>query len=123
MKNMDNNKLKSLVEDQLTTSIAFVTSEGKPHNTPVWTHYSDGKLYIFSRKSRNKIKLAKANPSCMLAFTNGAVSGEAEIVYRGTPEYESIIDLPDTRYGHDPNYVEYKQKWTAAIKITPTKIH
>ena len=120
---MDLNHLKSLVEDQLTSSIAFVTDEGKPHNTPVWTHYSDGKLYIFSRKSRHKIKLAKENPSCMLAFTNGAVSGEAEVVYRGTPEYDLIRDLPDERYGDDGNYTMYKQKWSAALKITPTKIH
>ncbi|MHA2028489.1 MAG: pyridoxamine 5'-phosphate oxidase family protein [Candidatus Kariarchaeaceae archaeon] len=120
---MDLQQLKSLVEDQLISSIAFVTKEGKPHNTPVWTHYGDGKLYIFSRKSRSKIELAKQNSSCMIAFNNGAVSGEVEIVYRGTPEYESIMDLPDARYSRDPNYVEYKQKWTAAIKITPTKIH
>lgn len=120
---MDLQQLKSLVEDQLISSIAFVTKEGKPHNTPVWTNYGDGKLYIFSRKSRNKIQLVNQNSSCMVAFNNGAVSGEAEIVYRGSPEYDSIMDLPDDRYGHDPNYTEYKQKWSAAIKITPTKIH
>ncbi len=120
---MDPAQLKSLVDDQLTSSIAFVTSEGKPHNTPVWTNYSEGKFYIFSRKSRQKIKLAKESPSCMLAFTNGAVSGEAEVVYRGTPEYESIMDLPDERYGSDGNYAMYKEKWNAAIKITPTRIH
>ena len=62
-KNMDLTQLKSLVEDQFTTLIAFVTSDGKPHNTPVWTHYSNGKLYIFSRKFRYKIKLANENPS------------------------------------------------------------
>lgn len=120
---MDLNHLKSLVEDQLTSSIAFVTNEGKPHNTPVWVHYSEGKLYIFSRKSRQKIKLAEEKPSCMLAFTNGSVSGEAEIVYRGTTEYDSIMDLPDERYSSDGNYGMYKKNWSAAIKITPTKIH
>ncbi|MCE7735805.1 MAG: hypothetical protein GPJ54_13070 [Candidatus Heimdallarchaeota archaeon] len=120
---MDLQKLESLVEDQQTSSIAFVSKNGKPHNTPVWTNYRDGKLYIFSRKSRAKIKLAQENPSCMLAFVNGAVSGEAEIVYRGAPEYELIMDIPDVRYSHDPNYVEYKQNWDVALKITPTKIY
>ena len=59
----------------------------------------------------------------MLAFNNGAVSGEAEIVYRGAPEYELIMDIPDVRYNHDPNYAEYKQNWDVALKIIPTKIY
>lgn len=120
---MDLQQLQSLVEDQLTSSIAFVSKKGKPHNTPVWTNYRDGKLYIFSRKSRAKIIIAQTNPSCMLAFVNGAVSGEAEIVYRGDTEYESIMDIPDDRYSLDPNYEEYKQNWDVALKITPTKIY
>ena len=120
---MDLQQLKSLVEDQLTSSIAFVTIDGKPHNTPVWTHYGDGKLYIFSKKSRIKIKIAEKNPSCMVAFINGAVSGEAEIIHRGSSEYENIMDLPNKRYSHNQSYVEYKDNWDVALKITPTKIH
>ncbi|MHA1940770.1 MAG: hypothetical protein ACW98K_00550 [Candidatus Kariarchaeaceae archaeon] len=120
---MDNQTLESLASDQLIVGLALVTPEGRPHNTPVWINYSDGKYYVFTRKWRQKAVLAEKNPDCMISFNNGAVQGVITLVERGTNEYKAIMDLPDTRYGNQPGYDEYKLRWDLALKITPTKVY
>ena len=59
----------------------------------------------------------------MIAFINGSIRGEIEVIDRGTQEYDAIMDIPDRRYGSDPNYPLYKKNWDVALKIKPTKVY
>lgn len=120
---MDYEKLEKMVNEQLVASLGLVTPSGLPHNTPVWASYFEKFIYIFSRSGRNKAMFAKQNPNCMVAFKNGAVRGKIELLQRGTPEYEEVMDIPDTRYRENPNYEKYKRNWDIAFKISPSRLY
>lgn len=120
---MDYKKLERLVNEQEVVSLALITPKGLPHNTPIWATYHDNAIYMFSRSSRAKAKYAAKNPNCMVAFVNGAVRGTIELIHRGTENYEKIMNIPDDRFGEDPNYKEYKANWDVAFKIIPEKLY
>ena len=120
---MDFERLQKLVNKHRVGSLALVTPKNTPHNTPVWINYSKEYLYVFTRDYRSKTNYAKLNPHCMISYDDGAIEGTIELIFRGSEEYEQIMDVSDSKYGDDPGYPSYKQNWNAAMKITPTKLH
>lgn len=120
---IDQDELKKLVDSHRIGSLAVITPEGKPHNTPVWINYKDGFLVVFTRDYRVKTKYAKANPHCMISYDDGAIVGEIEVISRGTDAYTSIMDTSDEKYSDDPGYPEYKKNWNTALKIKVSKLY
>ncbi len=117
------NLLETIVNEQEISALGLVTPDGRPHCTPVWTHHYKGHLYIFSRKSRAKIRYAAKSGQCMIAFDFASVRGTLELIEKGSDEYTEIYDIPDARYGTDSQLQFYKDNWDVAVKVTPTKVY
>lgn len=120
---MTNAILEEIVNEQLISALGLVTPDGRPHCTPVWVHHYSGKLYIFSRSGRAKVKYAEMNRECMIAFDFASLRGEVDIIHKQNEEYQQIKDLPDARYGDDSQLEFYKENWDIALKITPTRLY
>ena len=123
MTQIDQDILKAMVNEQQISALGLVTLDGKPHCTPIWTHYYEGKLYIFSRKSRAKIRYAEKSGECMIAFDYGSVRGNIDLIKKGSEEYQRVYNLPNERYGSDSQLEHYKENWDVALMITPTKMY
>lgn len=115
--------ISKIVSEQQVASLALVDKNGMPHNTPIWVANKGTKLYVFSRASRAKARLATSNHNCMLAFQWAALRGNVKVLKRGTEEFESIKDVMDERYGSETGYDEFKKHWDVALEITPLKIY
>lgn len=115
--------ISKIVSEQQVASLALVDKNGLPHNTPIWVANKGIKLYIFSRASRTKARIASKNNNCMLAFQWAALRGNIEVLNRGTDAFESIKDVMDARYGKETGYNDFKKHWDVALEITPTKIY
>jgi nitroimidazol reductase NimA-like FMN-containing flavoprotein (pyridoxamine 5'-phosphate oxidase superfamily) len=122
MAQIDLDILEAMVNEQETSALGLVTPKGRPHCTPIWTHYFEGKLYIFSRKSRAKIRYAQQVNECMIAFDFGSVRGTIQLIEKGSDEYNLVYNLPNKRYSHDTQLEQYKENWDVALMITPTKL-
>ena len=123
MDKIDRNALQSMVNHQLVSALGLVTPKGLPHCTPVWVHYFDGKLYIFTKSGRAKVRYASINPNCMVAFELGSMKGSIKLYPKNSEAYQKLIDLPDERYGHNSSLSQYKENWDTMMEITPVKVY
>lgn len=125
MKSMDITPklLEKIVNEQKVSGLGLVTPDGRPHTTPVWTHHHDGFLYIFSRSERAKVRYARLNNDCMIAFDFASLRGKIDLFYKESPEYQKVKDLPDARYGDNDQLDTYKENWDVVLRIRPTKLY
>lgn len=123
MTNITEELISKIVSEQQVASLALVDNNGMPHNTPVWVANKGSKLYVFSRSSRSKVRIASANHNCMLAFQWAALRGNVKVLKRGTEKFESIKDIMDDRYSNETGYSDFKKHWDVALEITPIKIY
>jgi len=121
--NIDTDILDQIVNEQKISALGLVTPDGRPHCTPIWVHHFQGKLYIFSHSSRAKVRYARENPDCMIAFDFASLRGTIKLISKGSETYNQVRDLPDARYGDNDQLEQYKENWDVALEITPTKLY
>ena len=119
----DKKALEEILAAQKIVSLAITMSDGRPHNTPVWITNSGTNLYVLTRSTRTKARIASKASECMIAFKWAAIRGKIHIINHEDPSFNGIRDLMDKRYTDENGYLEYKKHWDTAIEIIPYKLY
>ena len=97
-----------------------VRASGRPHLTPVWFVWHDGKLYLGIDPNSVKNRNLKQNPWVVLALEDGShpviCEGKAAII--APPQPEALLAAFLSKYEWDlAKEVQYNQ----VVEITPSK--
>jgi general stress protein 26 len=108
---------------ETTLWIATVRPDGRPHLTPVWFVWQDGKLYIAIGTNTQKFSNLQSNQSVAMALpdTDNVLifEGHARVVDHETTV--SIAELFDDKFDWDFRY-DQTADWRL-IQVTPNKVH
>ena len=67
-----NGKVLAFIRTQRVTRVATVGRDGSPHNVPVCTVATSGRIYFASEKDARKVRNIRHNPRVALAFDHYA---------------------------------------------------
>lgn len=102
--------------------LATVRHDGRPHLTPLWFVWLDGKLYVATGSDTQKFANLRNNQNVSLALPDTAsvviIEGEAHVANRAT--VEAVADYFFHKYEWDFRYDD-STDWRL-IEITPSKI-
>ncbi len=96
--------------------IWLVTSgrDGTPQPSPVWFHWNDETLLIYSQPNTPKLRNIAANPRVALNFNATSTGGDV-VVFTGTAEI--LTDAPPAT--GVPDYIEKYTPGIAQLGMTP----
>jgi general stress protein 26 len=107
---------------ELTIWLATTRHDGRPHLTPLWFVWLEGKIYIATGAATQKFINMYSNQNVALALPDTAnvvlIEGEAHVANRAT--VDALADYFYHKYEWDFRYDE-SAEWRL-IEITPHKI-
>ena len=108
------------LEKQQTIWFGSVRSDGKPHLTPVWFVWHEGKLYISIDSNSVKSRNLKQNPWVVFALEDGShpVICEGKAVFIMPPLKEALSAAFYSKYEWD---LAKEAQYDQIVEITPIK--
>jgi nitroimidazol reductase NimA-like FMN-containing flavoprotein (pyridoxamine 5'-phosphate oxidase superfamily) len=109
------------LRDEQNIWFATVRPDGRPHLTPIWFVYVDGRFYVCTSSKAVKARNVRANARASVALESGSqpviVEGDARVLSRpypatvaaeferkfdwdldSEPEYDALIEVIPTRW-------------------------
>jgi len=108
------------LEKQQTIWFGSVRPDGKPHLTPVWFVWHDGKLYVGIDPNSVKSRNLKKNPWVVLALEDGShpVICEGMAAFTPPPLTEALTAAFHSKYEWD---LTKEAQYNQIVEITPFK--
>ena len=119
------------LETELIGWLTTINPDGQPQSSPIWFHWTDGEILLFSRTRAPRNGNVEERP--LVAFNLNTdpvgedvltVEGEARIVADEPPANENPAYIEKYRalldeYGWTPEY--FAGQYSVAIRIRPTR--
>jgi PPOX class probable F420-dependent enzyme len=124
--------VEARLKQDLILWLATAGPDGMPHNVPVWFWWDGAAFTIFSQPENKKIRNLRHQPAVSLALDTRD-DGEEIVLFEGISEFlpEPTREIPFANYAEkyahlfpriDLTPETYVEKYTLAIRITPTKL-
>ena len=108
------------LEKQQNIWFGSVRGDGKPHLTPVWFVWHEGKLYIGIDPNSVKSHNLKQNPWVVMALEDGShpVICEGKAAFITPPLTEALAGAFLSKYEWD---LDKETQYNQVVEITPSK--
>lgn len=120
----------SFLSEHKILVVATVSSDGKPHNTPVWFLVRGREIFFRAQGYKKKIKNLAANPWVSCVVEDGEkytelrgvmIEGKARVVEDASLRDSVIKDLL-ARYRGERNTVEMPVEWRKQFEVEPREV-
>jgi len=122
-------KVEKFLKEVHFAKIASLMKDGRPHLTPIWYMYTDGKLIINTTTDRTKFRNIRRDPRVSLLVDDGypyvTVFGKARIATERDPlkDIESLaIRYTGEEKGKKAARNRYWKQPRVSIEIVPEKV-
>jgi hypothetical protein len=111
---------QSRLESEANIWLATVRPDGRPHLTPVWFAWHNGKVYACIEAGSVKARNISQNPRVSLALENGSqpVIGEGVAVLLSPPWPEAVAAIFKAKYDWD---ITADGQYDTLVEVTPAK--
>lgn len=113
-------EIQQRLEREANIWLACVRPDGRPHLTPVWFAWYEGKLYACIQSKSVKTGNIEQNPGVVLALENGSspVICEGTAIFLPSPWSVAVADIFRIKYDWD---ITTDGEYDRLLEITPLK--
>jgi F420H(2)-dependent biliverdin reductase len=108
------------IDDGTTIWMATVRPDGRPHLTPIWYVWHDGKVWVCTGMSFVKTRNVLLEPRVALSLEDGAdpVVAEGTVVVHGRPYPRAVARAFRSRFDWDIDRPDADGEYDALWEIT-----